>query len=141
MVDISIEITLKGEYTHTEAEAFAFKLGALIVNSIKEKVRKMNLVSDGGGEFLQGWDFRTTKKGLTIFNSQEYADYLEYGTFAYFDSFGLDSFPETPDPKKKDLDAEARKAFPRGMQPFAPVRRVVYNESVMARLVALALPR
>ena len=141
MVEILISIILKGDYSHSEAEDFAFKLGALIVNEIKDRVRKMNLIQEGGGAFLQGWDFRMTKKGLTIFNSQPYADYLEYGTFAYFDTWGLDSFPDTPDPKKKDLDAKGRAAFPKGMQNFAPVRKVVWNERLMAQLVAKALPR
>jgi len=139
MVDISVEITLKGDYSHTEAEQFAFRLGSLIVGAIKDKVRQMDLLIDGS--FLQGWDFRITKAGLTIFNTQKYADYLEYGTYSYFDTFGLDSFPTTPDPKKKDMDEKMRKSFPKGMQPFAPVRRVLFNERTMAELTKRALPR
>ena len=66
-----------------------------------------------------------------IENDVGYAAYIEFGTFAYFDIFGIDDFPNKPDPKKKNLSSKQRKSYPKGMQPFAPVRRA------MAKLIAM----
>jgi len=67
--------------------------------------------------------------GMIVSNS-----YLEYGTFEYFDLYGLDDFPDTPI-KKKDLSREERTSLPKGMAPFAPIRRVLYNQEKIDQII------
>jgi len=108
-------------------------VGELIINRVKVKVRQMGLIGPAGvgGAYLQGW-FSTVKGNkLVLENTQEYAIYLEYGTYAYWSQYGFDGFPETMALKKKNLPKSVSKNLFKGMQPFAPVRRVIYSEQEM----------
>jgi hypothetical protein len=67
--------------------------------------------------------------------------YLEYGTYSYWQKFGLKTFPEPgypAIPKKKEISYEERKKLPKGMQPFAPFRRVLWNEAKMGDIIEKA---
>jgi hypothetical protein len=135
-MNVNLTINVEGDYTEEEIAQKMFILGELIINRIKENIRAMDLIDSG--QFLQQW-FSTYKNGqLNIENAQEYMIYLEYGTYAYWDQYGTENFPGTPDPKKKDLPPELRKLYPKGMQPFAFIRKVLYNDIVMSELVQQA---
>ena len=136
VVVVNYNVEVDGEdFTDEELNQCLKILGELVINEVKKKIRQMNLIQEGGGAFLQGW-FTSVKNGeLSIENVKDYAIYLEYGTYAYHDLYGFESFPETPDPKKKNLSSKDRKLFPKGMQPFSPVRRVLYNTSLMKSLI------
>jgi len=113
-----------------------FILGELIVNEIKKQVRIMKLQVTG--DYLQGWFANWDGKKLDIDNRMPYAPYLEYGTFTFGGSYTVNDFPGIMFPKKKDLPRAQAAVFPKGMQPFAPVRRVLYNETKMKRLIRIA---
>ena len=135
---VVLEINIIGDYDKAFFDKGMKQLGERVINEVKKNVRKMGLVAKGGGQYLQNWFSSWDGKELTIENTQEYAVYLEYGTFSYFSNFGFESFPESPDPKKKNMTRELAKTYPRGCQPFAPVRRVLYNELLMKKLVELS---
>jgi hypothetical protein len=136
MVNANLTINLEGNFTDDEINQKMFILGELVLNTIKENIRKMDLVDSG--QLLQGW-FSSYKNGvLTIENTQKYMIYLEYGTYAYWDQYGADNYPTNPDPKKKDLPPGLRKLFPKGMQPFAFIRKVLFNDMVMGGLIRQA---
>lgn len=133
---VNLTINIDADYTDDEIAQKMFVLGELIINKIKENIRAMDLIDTG--QLLQQW-FATYKNGeLTIENGQEYMIYLEYGTYAYWDQYGSENFPAAMDWKKKDLPAELRKIYPKGMQPFAFIRKVVYNEIIMGELIQQA---
>lgn len=127
---------IEGEVDSVQLNRAMFILGELIINKVKDNIRDMNLINTGA--FLQGWFSNWSNNTLTIENTQIYAYYLEYGTYGYWDQFGEEKFTDPMHPKKKDIDAELRSAFPTGMQPFAPVRRVLYNDAVMTELITKA---
>ncbi len=110
-------------------------LGELIINRIKQNIRDMELIADKGGDYLQGWSSAVNNGVLRIENTKSYAIYLEYGTYSYWTIHGPDSYTEPPDPKKKDMEPSERANYPKGMQSFAPVRKVIYNEVIMEELV------
>ena len=138
MVGINLTINLEGDYTDEQISQGMFILGELVINKIKQNIRDMKLQQDGSGALLQGWFAKFDGNQIIIENTQDYMVYLEYGTYAYFDTYGENSHPETPDPKKKDMPYAMRKLFPKGMQPFAIIRRVVYNQLIMEDLARQA---
>jgi hypothetical protein len=75
---------------------------------------------------------------LYIENTTPYFQYIEWGTYEYWDTYGLDSFPKNTEPKKKDMLPEERKLYKKGMQPFSPIRKVLYNNNLMSSLVSKA---
>ena len=137
MVSIELTINLNG-FSDDEIKQGMFILGELVINKIKQNIRDMKLISDGGGQLLQGWFAKFDGNQLLIENTQDYMMYLEFGTYAYYDMYGTDSHPKTPDPKKKDMPYAMRKLFPKGMQPFAFQRKVLYNELIMEDLARQA---
>lgn len=135
-MNVNLTINIDADYSDEEINQKMFILGELIINQIKENIRKMDLVDTG--QLLQGW-FSTYKNGqLVIENTQDFMLYLEYGTYAYWDQYGADNYPAQPDPKKKDMPPGLRKLFPKGMQPFAFIRKVVYSDIVMKELIQQA---
>jgi len=143
-------ITLDGQdYEITNWDEFAKKfltsIGAEVESSIVKEIKKMDLISPGGSaEFFQSIRFDVSGDTLTIYSDVPYAAYLEYGTFEYWNRHGLDSFPTTPDPKKtrpKKMSKAERDKFPKGMQPFAPFRRVMYNKKKMEQVISKAANR
>ena len=134
VVVVSYNIDLEGDdFTSEELDQRLKILGELVINEVKKKIRQMDLIIDG--QFLQGWFASANNGELTIENVKEYALYLEYGTYAYHEMHGFETFPETPDRKKKDMTAKDRKLFLKGSQPFAPVRRVLYDTRLMSGLI------
>jgi len=139
VVVVSYDLDLEGdEFTSEELNVRFKMLGEFIVEEIEKKIRQMNLMREGGGDYLQGWSANVIGNELVIENTQEYAMYLEYGTYAYHDMHGYETFPKTPDPKKMHMTAKERKNFPKGMQPFASVRRVLYDKELMTALIQAA---
>jgi len=133
-----IEILVEGEFSDDEISNRMRILGELIINKIRDNIRDMDLIIPGSGALLQRWNSSFNGKVLVVESGTKYGEYLEYGTYSYFSQYGFEDYPEFPDPKKKDLSRQARKMFPKGMQPFAFVRKVIYNESIMNDLVAEA---
>lgn len=117
---------------------FLFALKELIVNRIQDEARKMRLFDTG--EYIRDFTARVDEgEGvLVIENPHMKAVYLEWGTMAYAEAYSPDGFPSVPHPKKKDMTANEKAAYPKGMQPFAPVRRVLYNQELMAGLFVKA---
>ena len=115
----------------------AFIIGNELQNKVQGKISDMRLVSDKKtgktgktglrGNYLNSFSMAVSEEGdnivITLTSTAPYAPYLEYGTYDYWKEYGLESFPSFQDPKKKDLAAGLRKQYPKGMQPFAPIRR------------------
>lgn len=135
MISVDLTINVFSDFTDEEIAQRMKILGELVINRIKENIRNMDLIGDiGGGALLQGW-FSTYKDGqLVIENTQDYMIYLEFGTYDYWTRYGKDNYPQNPHPKKKDIPYELAKLFPKGVQPFAFIRKVLYNEIIMQEL-------
>ena len=127
-----VEITNWEEFRDKLLQAVGFQVVAEIQNQIK----KMTLIDTS--EYWQSIDSEVENGELIVFSTVPYAPYLEYGTLQYWNIYGLQKFPSKPHPKKKDLSSERRKDYPRGMQPFAPFRRVFYNENKMGQIIQKA---
>lgn len=136
MVSIALEIEIDGELTEEQYRQGMFILGELVINKIKENIRRYRLIETG--QLLQGWLSRANGNTIIIENTQSYMEYLEFGTYEYFQSFGLDKFPKVVPPKKKDIGPSLAKLLPKGIAPFAFVRRVLYNKKIMEELVQQA---
>lgn len=111
-----------------------FLLREGVVNAIQNEAKRMRLF--GEGRYIRGFEASYVDENgvLHVDNDTEYAGYLEYGTFDFFDAYGLDTFPATPI-KKKDLSKSQREEMPKGMMPFAPVRRVLYSQAKMDEVI------
>lgn len=103
-----------------------FLLGEGLTQAFQEEAMRMGLVRTG--RYVRGFNHYIKDGELQIDNDAEYAAYLEFGTMEYFDIYGLDSFPQSTI-KKFTLNSEQRKKLPSGMNPFAPMRRVLYSQS------------
>lgn len=110
-----------------------FMLGEELVNRIQDKAMDMRLFDDG--RFIRGIKATVEGDSLVISDDVDYGKYLEFGTFTFGGSYDEQSYPETMFPKKKDLPRSIAKRFPKGMQPFAPFRRVIYNQSEIDQAV------
>jgi hypothetical protein len=133
-LDIPYEIEIEGDMSQEEVNQRLKILGELIINEVKNQIRMMDLI--GKGDLLQHWISSVSEDGeLTIESTEAYSTFIEFGTYEYWDSNGTDSFTEPSHPKKKDLSPAERKKFPKGGQSFAPLRKVIYNDTVMGRLI------
>lgn len=111
--------------------------GFLIERRIQDLIEQVPLFVNG--DYWRGVHSFVREDGvLVIENTVFYAEYLEYGTFAYWEIYGEESYPSQFHPKKRDLPAGLKKLFPKGMQPFAPYRRVLYNQEIMRDLLRQA---
>lgn len=121
------------------------KIALFVETEIENNVERMGLVGQGkGGPNLSGSYIAREENGeIFITSTAEHAIYIEFGTLKYWQLFGEDTFPEPgyPNyhPKKKELPAKEAKQFPSGMQPFAVIRRVIWNQKVMERVIRNAL--
>jgi len=121
------------------------KIALFVEAEIENNVERMGLVGQGkSGPNLSGSYIAREENGeIFITSTAAHAIYLEYGTFQYWQLFGEGSFPDPgyPNfhPKKKELPAKEAKQFPRGMQPFSPIRRVIWNQKVMEGIIKKAL--
>ena len=134
MASIEVQYRVDAIVEATDMRKRMFILGQLIIQAMRQKALSMGLKRTGdysGGFFatIQGSDT------LLIENRVDYAEELEFGTFSYFDRFGVNEFPSSPDPKKKDMSPEQRKRFLKGAQPFAVMRRILFNKVLMQRLI------
>ena len=122
-------------------------IGEYVVQEIRRLINVMDLKSQRAN-YLQSIQSTAIGDGVRLYSDVPYAVYLEYGTYSYWMEFGENRFPDPVNgglyhPKKKDMPPAYRKMFPKGMQPFAPFRRVLYNtqrfENIVARAVRDAL--
>jgi len=133
---VTVEITNIEEFKvelQKYLDKVMFVYGQLIVNAIQKQIEDMKLQDNG--DFWRGIHSFYSNKELMIEDAVFYGVYLEYGTFSYFSQYGLENFPKNVDPKKKEISAKLRKAFPKGMQPFSPFRKVVFNDKIMTKLL------
>lgn len=99
-------------------------VGFVLEGAVIDQIDNMGLVNTGHfRSSVHSYVEDGTRPAVVVESAAKYATYLEYGTFSYFDIFGSDKFPKTPHPKKKNMGAQQRRNFPKGMQPFAPFRR------------------
>ena len=136
-------------------DEFRDKLLKLIAIQIQEEIQ--NKAEDMGlfvtGEvinnylaFAEGDEIIITNTGPTVSTKHgelSIALLLEYGTLDYWKTFGVDNFPARPDRKKKDMTPKQREQFrkagKKGMQPFAIVRRTLFNRATMERIIKRAV--
>ena len=126
------EITNWDEFQNKLLWAIGFQIESEIIKQIND----LRLVDIG---LFKRISSNVVNGELIITSDAPYAQYLEYGTLAYFKRYKEDSFPLTPYPKKKDSTKEARKKMDSGMQPFAPFRRVMWNQNKMALIIDKAV--
>jgi hypothetical protein len=127
------EITNWPEFEEKLLKAIGFQIEAEIIKQINE----LRLVQTGK---LKQQVYSKVENGvLEVGNSAEYAVYLEFGTLQYYEQYGLQSYPSTPHPKKKDMPRKKREMYPRGVQPFGFMRRVFRNKNKMAQIVNKAV--
>lgn len=108
-------------------------IGFILEDEIVKKVDDLKLVDSG--HYKGGFTTSINKNVLEIVNDIGYAVYLEYGTYDYWKRFGFSGFLGLPDPKKKHLTAKRKAELPKGMQPFAPIRRVLWNQNKMNEVI------
>lgn len=132
---VEIIITNMDEFKE-EVQAFLkkkmFIFGQLLVNEIQDKIQEIPLI-DTTDFWKSIRSFVESDGTLVIESGVKYGVYLEYGTLGYWRAYGLDKFNEPLHPKKRDMTAELKKAFPTGMQSFSPIRRVLFNEPLMSK--------
>ena len=143
-------ITLDGQdYEITNWEEFQKQLltliGAEVEASIVKEIQKQDLISPGGSaEFFQSIRFDVSGDTLTIYSDVPYAGYLEYGTMNYNTYYSPDSFPTVPHRKKTrptKMSKTTHAQYPKGMQPFAPFRRILYNQKKMNVVIKNAMSK
>jgi hypothetical protein len=103
-------------------------MGAQVQKSVVDTIKELNLIDTS--QFFQSIKFMRDDNGVVISSDVYYSYFLEYGTLEFGERFTSDSFPDLP-VKKKILPSDLRKQFPRGMNPFAPFRRTIYNRRIM----------
>lgn len=139
-----IDLTVDGQDYKVDISNNLKLLGELIINEIKKQIRIMILIGNktGAGSYLQRWYSKADSSGLKVESGVDYSTYLEFGTFALGNLYSSTTFPEKASLskhfKKKDLPREIAKILPKGMIPFAPVRRVIFNQQIMKKLVKQA---
>ena len=131
---MAIEVEYIVDLPDSEIQPRLFALGNLIAQEMRKLAIEMGLVD--GGDYSQGFLVKIENGLLIIENKAKYAEALEFGTYEFGMEFSKETFPPVPFPKKKDIPFKARDNFPRGSQPFAVMRRVLYNKALMERLIA-----
>ena len=134
MADNVIEVEYNVDLPEEEIQKKLRILGELIAQEIRALAIRMGLKDTG--DYIQGFLVSIENGVIIIENRTKHSEYLEYGTFEYFAKSGTDKFPKSLDPKKKDLATKKeREALPKGGQPFAPIRRVLFNKTIMNNLI------
>ncbi len=134
MADNVIEVEYAVDISEEEIQKKLRVLGELIAQEIRNLAIRMGLKDTG--DYIQGFSVTIENGVIIIENRTKYAEHLEFGTFEYKAKSGTDKFPKSLDPKKKNLNTkEEREALPSGMQPFAPIRRVLFNKNLMNNLI------
>ena len=107
------------------------------MNRIQDEAMKMKLWDNG--RYIRSIESKYENGKLILFSDVPYAPYLEYGTLDFGAAFSDSQFPEPMLPKKKDIDRDMARQFPRGMQSFAPFRKVMYNPAKVELAIKKAL--
>ena len=129
-----MKVTIEGEEIEiTNWNEILQKIGFQLEKKIREKARDMRLVDSG--RFIQSIYSEVGNEELYVGTGVFYGNYLEYGTLGYWQRYGLGNFPTKPDPKKKNMSESQKAGYPKGMQPFAPFRRVLYNKKIMTEVI------
>lgn len=124
----SVEITNWEEAKKKFLNAIGFQVEA----AVNKNINSMRLVDTGTFKIRN--KAKEVNGEVVITNTAPHAVYLEYGTLEYWNRYGLERFSDFHK-KKKDMSAKEKETYPRGMQPFAPYRRVLYNREVMTRII------
>ena len=129
------KITVNGQnYDITNWDEFSEKIlagiGFQTINEMRLLGDRMNLMDTS--EYRLGWHSEVQDKGLILTNTAPHAIHLEYGTYEYKDT---KSFPKRTSLKKKNMSRAAAKKLPKGMQPFAVMRRVLWNKKKMEKVI------
>lgn len=115
------------------SNALMNRIGNDIKNAVVDQVDALGLVDTG--RFISSIDFTVEDGTLTVFSDAPYAAALEFGTMDFGAQFSEDTFPNRP-VKKKNLSETRARNLPRGMNPFAPFRRVFFNERLMQNIIS-----
>jgi hypothetical protein len=127
------EIENWDEFTQKLLNAIGFQLSS----EIRKEIDSMSLVQSG--LLRMSLDHEVKGNELTVTSGAPYAVYLEYGTYDFWKKFGTNSFPPKPVPKKKDMTRKQASKLPKGMAPFAPFRRTLWNQNKMAKVIDKAV--
>ncbi|MAH42788.1 hypothetical protein CL614_03625 [archaeon] len=135
-------INVNGQkYNITNWNKFSKKLlnaiGFQTENEMRKMTNDMRLVDTG--EYKRSFHSEVRGNELTITNTAPHAIYLEYGTYDYFRRFGISNIPSKIDPKKKDISKRLANTLPKGMQPFAVMRRTLWNQNKMGKIITKAV--
>lgn len=120
-------------------QKFLDALGLLIKQAIEDEISRMKLVDTGNMRKKVTW--KREGDSIVFSNDADYAVYLEFGTYDYWKAYGKENFPKPGYPsikKKKEMTSKEKAKAPKGMQPFAPYRRVLYNDKKITMLVKKA---
>ena len=114
-----------------------FLIKESLVNEIQREAMKLGLFD--GGNYVRGIRGEIEGDTITFTNDTPYAVYLEYGTYEFGEQYSEETWPASPFPKKKDLSPQERGGFPRGMQPFAAYRKILYLQERFDEAMARGL--
>ena len=129
----SFEIVNFDEFSKKLLDAIGFQLSS----EIRKQIDDMSLVQSG--LFRTSIDHEVDGNELILTSGAPYAVYLEFGTFDFWGRFGVERFHSKPVPKKKDMPKEAASKLPKGMAPFAPFRRTLWNQNKMNAIINKAV--
>lgn len=107
-----------------------YRVGQLALEDIKYNIRRLGL--QDSGRFINGLTIEVdmATDSVDIVSDVEYSYWLEYGTMDFGAQYSKDDYPAKP-VKKKDMTRAMAKQFPKGMNPFAPFRRTIFNRTKM----------
>ncbi len=100
-MDINLDIEINGNISEKELNIKLKILGELIITEIRKLIRAMDLIKSG--QFLQGWLSEVRNGVLIIENVNEYAVYLEYGSYGFWQKHGLETFTDPVQTRKRDM--------------------------------------
>lgn len=130
-----VTVTISAKQLEQFGKRINFAISEQIAQGVRREIEKMNLIDTS--EFWQS--IQIYPDGSGVFSDDPKAVFLEYGTMEYWQQYGLNTYTDPVHPKKKDMSNSEKKTYPKGMQPFAPFRRVVYNPNKMSAIVARAI--
>ncbi len=116
--------------------------GFLLEAKIKDLIEDIPLWKTG--DYWRGVHSYVDDNNILHLESDvKYAPYLEFGTYDYFEISGLDNFPKGIVAKKKSIigkgSTKKKSVMPKGTQPFAPFRRILYDEAIMRTTLKKAI--
>lgn len=114
-------------------------MGAQVTRAIVQNIKDLQLIDTS--QFFQSIKYKVRDDTVIISSDVLYAYFLEYGTLEFGERFSKSTKTGWPEPaiKKKDMSKDLRAQYPRGMAPFAPFRRTIFNRVVMQDMFAKAV--